>query len=162
MDQKEQDLWKMVDVGGFAAFGTLFAFTLDAIKSKVENDKTDTHEQQETIGKAYDNISKRFQDMNLNLLDKKIFPVDALRELREKLFPEMGMKYKELDTLLKHYIAGATHLKVRIVHKIQECRGIIKQMNELGQKFSKNDRYWEYRKTKPERIYLDSTNKSAK
>lgn len=162
MDQKEQELWKMVDVGGFAAFGTLFSFTLDAIKTKVESDKTDTHEQQEALGKAYENISNRFWDMNLTLLDKKIFPVDTLTALREKLLPEMGNKYKELDTLLKHYIAGASHLKLRIIAKIKECRDIVKQMNELGQKFSKNDRYWEYRKTKPERIYLDSSNKSAK
>lgn len=161
MEQKEQNLWKLVDVGGFAAYGTLFAFTLEAIKGKVENDEIDIQEQQDRIKNSYENISNRFQKINLNLLDKS-FPVDTLRKLKEKLFPEMGNKYKELETLLKHFIAGSSHLKIRILNKIKECKEIVKQMNDLGIKFSRNDRYWEYRKTNPKRIYLDDNfNNSA-
>ncbi|MBU1076220.1 MAG: hypothetical protein KKH98_02935 [Spirochaetes bacterium] len=158
MDQNEQDLWKKVDVGGYAALGTLFAFILDAIKNKVESDKTDVKEQLDTMNHSYKIISKRFEAIDLGRFDKR-FPVDTLRKLKEKLFPEMGNQYKGLNTMLKHYISGSSHLKVRILHKIKECKAVVKQMNELGQEFSKNDRYWEYRKTNPERIYLEGTDK---
>ena len=161
MEQEERDLWKIVDVGGYAALGTLFAFTLEAIKRKVESDDSDMQEQRDTINNSYKNISDRFQKINLSLLDKQ-FSIDTIRELKEKLFPEMGLKYKELDTLLKHYISGSSHLKIRVLKKIDECRKLVKQMGELGMQFSKNDRYWEYRKTNPERIYLeDISNKSG-
>ena len=160
MEQEERDLWKIVDVGGYAALGTLFAFTLEAIKIKVESDEKDMQEQQYRIKNSYENISKRFQEINLSLLDKR-FPVNTLRKLKEKLFPEIGLKYKEMNTLLKHYISGSSHLKIRILNKIKECQELVKQMGELGQNFSKNDRYWEYRNTNPERIYLeDNLNKS--
>lgn len=154
MEQEERDLWKIVDVGGYAAYGTLFAFTVDAIKSKVESGEKDLQNQRDLIRTSYAKISKRFQDINLGLLDKR-FPVDALRELKEDVFPEMGLKYKELDSLLKHFLSGSYQLKERILKKIKECREIIKKMGDLGIKFSKNDRYWEYRKTNPERLYLE-------
>lgn len=161
MEQQKQNLWKIVDVGGYAALGTFFAFTLEAIKIKVESDKVDMQEQRDAIKNSYKNISERFQKINLSLLDKQ-FPIVTLRKLKEKLFPEMGLKYKELDTLLKHYISGSSHLKIRVLKKIDECRELVKQMGELGMQFSKNDRYWEYRKTNPERIYLeDISNKSG-
>ena len=143
-----------MDVGVYAAYGTLFAITLDSIKTKVESDETDMQEQQDRIRNSYKNISNRFQKIDLSLLDKK-FPVNALRELKANVFPEMGNKYKELDILLKHYISGASHLKIRIINKINECRKIVKQMNDLGIEFSKNERYWEYRKPNPDRIYLE-------
>ena len=47
--------------------------------------------------------------------------------------------------------------------KLDACVGIISdpqivkltKMGDLGIKFSRNDRYWEYRKTNPERNYLE-------
>ncbi len=154
MEQKEQNLWKLVDVGGYAAYGTLFAFTLESIKTKVESDELDMQEQQDRIKTSFENIFNRFQKIDLSLLDKK-FPLATLRELKEKVFPEMGLKYKELNTLLKHFISGSSHLKIRIINKINECKKIIKQMNDLGIEFSKSERYWEYRKPNPDRIYLE-------
>lgn len=156
MEQQEINLWRMVDVGGYAAMGTLFAFALESIKTNIENDNNDNtniQEQMDKINNSYEKISKRFQKMNLNLLDKR-FPVDTLRKLKEQVFPEMGKKYKELETLLRHYISGAFHLKIRILNKIKECKELVKQMSDLGIEFSKNDRYWKYRNTNPERIYL--------
>ncbi len=121
MEQQEQDLWKIVDVGGYTSYGTLFAFTLDAIKKKVESNEMDMQNQRDIFKSSHEKISKRFQEMNLNLLDKT-FPLDALRELKENVFPEMGLKYKELDSLLKHYISGSYQLKERILKKIKECK----------------------------------------
>lgn len=154
MDLQEQELWKKVDIGGYAAVGTLFSFTLEAIKNKVESEEMDMKEEQDKIKISYDNIIKRLDAINLTLFDKR-FPVNTIRTLKEKLFPEMGLKYKELNTLIKHYVSGASHLKLRIVNKIKECQAVVKQMHELGQEFSKSDRYWEYRNTNPKRIYLE-------
>ncbi len=157
MEQQEINLWRMVDVGGYSAMGTFFAFALESIKTNIEDDNNDNtnniQEQMDKINSSYEKISKRFQKINLNLLDKR-FPVDTLRKLKGQVFPEMGKKYKELDTLLKHYISGAVYLKIRILNKIKECKELVKQMGDLGIEFSKNERYWEYRKTNPERIYL--------
>jgi hypothetical protein len=155
MDQKEVDLWKIVDVGGYAAYGTFFSLTMEALKSRIEKDNKDIQELRDRIALFHKNISKRFQDMNLNLFDKKIFPVDTLRELRDGLFPEMGAKFKELDSILKYFLSGSSHLKGRVISKVKECEELITKMGELGQKFSKNDRYWEYRKTNPVRVQLE-------
>lgn len=156
MQEQEKDLWKTVDVGGFAAFGTLFAFTLEAIKGKVERGETDLDELREKLHKSYDTINMRFEEMNLTILPKE-FPVSTLRHLKQDLFPEMGKKFGELDKLIKHFLGGATHLKLRITKKIEDCDNVITQMTELGQEFSRNDRYWEYRNTNPERVYLDGS-----
>jgi hypothetical protein len=154
MDQKEVELWKIVDVGGFAAYGTFFSLSLEAMKTRVEKENKDIKELKDRIDRFHQNITKRFKDMNLTLLDKR-FPVDVLKELRDRVFPEMGTKFKELDSLLKYYLSGSMHLKGRVIAKIKECDEFITKMGELGQKFSKNDRYWEYRKTNPERISLE-------
>ncbi len=154
MDQEEQNLWKIIDVGGYAAYGTLFSFSLEALKKRVEKDAVDIQELRDKINVYFNNISKRFYDINMNLFDKR-FPIDVLKELRGTVFPEMGAKFKELDSLLKFFLSGSSHLKMRIGKKIDECEVLISKMGELGQKFSKNDRYWEYRNTKPERDYLE-------
>jgi len=153
MDERELKLWRIVDVGGFSAYGTLFAFTLEAIKNKVENDETDVQEEMDRIMESYDNISQRYEKIDLNLLDKN-FPVETIRKIKEEALPEMGNRFKELETLTRHYVSGASHLKFRIVKKIDICKETVKQLNELGIEFSKSDRYWEYRNTKPDRIYL--------
>ncbi len=162
MEQQEQDLWKIVDVGGYAALATLFSFTLEGIKMKVESDDTDLQELRDRIKNSFEKLSNRFEEMNLNLLDKQRFPVDTLRELKSDVFPEMGTKFKELDLLLKHFIAGASHLKLRITSKIKNCRELVKLMGELGLKFSRSNGYWEYRETKPERVYLEITPDQSK
>lgn len=153
MDEREFKLWRIVDIGGFSAYGTLFAFTLESIKNKVENGETDLQEEINRIMESYENIYARYQKIDLSLLTKN-FPIDTIRKLKEDVFPELGKKYKELEILLKHYIGGATHLKVRIINKVNECQEIVKRVNELGIEFSKSERYWEYRNTNPQRIYL--------
>jgi hypothetical protein len=158
MDPKEQELWRMVDVGGYAAMLTFISFTLESLKSKIEKDSTDIKDEKEKINNSYEILFKRFQEMNLNLLDKR-FPVEILREIKEKVLVELGQKYKELETLLKFYISGSTHLKIRIINKIKECQGLVKQLNDLGLEFARNDRYWEYRNTNPQRIYLEGFSK---
>ncbi len=154
MDQTEQNLWKKIDVGGYAAYGTFFSFTLEGIKNRVNKDDTNIQELRDKLNAFYNNISKRFQDINLSLFDKR-FPTDTLRELKDSVFPEMGAKFKELDSLLKYFLNGSSHLKVRIEKKIDECEALISKMGELGQQFSRNNRYWEYRNTNPERDYLE-------
>ena len=154
MDQQEMDLWKILDVGGYAAYGTLFSFTLEALKKRVENDAKDVQELRYKLNSYYNNIKTRFQNMNLNLFEKR-FPMDTMKELRNIVFPEMGAKFKEHDSLIKFFLSGSTHLKGRIAKKIDECEVLISKMGQLGQKFSKNDRYWVYRDTKPERDYLE-------
>jgi hypothetical protein len=154
MDEAEQKLWHAIDVGGFAAYGTLFSFTLESIKNRVEKDSKEIQDPRDKINTYYKNITQRFQAMNLGALDKR-FPVDVLKELRDRVFPEMGAKFKELDSLLKYFISGSVHLKGRIAGKIKECDDLVTKMGELGIKFSKNDRYWEYRKTNPTRDYLE-------
>jgi hypothetical protein len=155
MDAKEMALWKIIDVGGYAAYATFFSFTLEAIKNRVEKDNKDLQELRDKLNSFYSNINARFQAINLSQFDKKIFPVDVIREIRDSLFPELGKKIQELESLLKFFLSGSSHLKIRISKKIEECDKLITKMGELGQEFSKNSRYWEYRNTKPERDYLE-------
>ncbi len=160
MDQREIDLWRMVDVGGYASMSTLFSFTLKTIEMKIEKDNPDIQKERDRINDSYQKLSKRFQQINLHLLNKN-FPLETLHEIKENLIPEMGQKYTELDTLLKHYVSGETHLKIRILNKIKECRDIVKRMSDLGIEFSKSNLYWEYRNTKPQRIYLEGIQQGA-
>lgn len=154
MDESERQLWRSIDVGGYAAYGTLFAFTLEGLKKRVESDAPDIQEVRDRLTHYFKNLADRFQAMNLSKLDNR-FPVAVLKEVRDQLIPEMATKFKELDALLKHFLSGASHLKMRIGKKIDECQALVTRMGELGQEFSKNPRYWEYRKTNPERDYLE-------
>lgn len=154
MDESERQLWHSIDVGGYAAYGTLFSFTLEGLKKRVETDAADIREMRDRLGHYFKNLSDRFQAMNLSKLDNR-FPVAVLKEIRDRLIPDMAAKFKELDALLKHFLSGASHLKVRIAKKIDECQALVTRMGELGQEFSKNPRYWEYRKTDPVRDYLE-------
>ena len=107
-----------------------------------------------SIKGRYEKISQRFQEMDMTLLDDR-FPVKILKELKGEVFPEMGRKYTELELLLTPCFYSLPRFKEPILEKIDDCQSPMERMRLLGIEFAKNNRYQEYRKTSPIRIYLE-------
>lgn len=153
MKREELDLWRTVDVGWYGSSGAIFEMVLDAIGEEIQENKGYTERLWDITKDRYGKISIRFQKMDLRLLDD-IFPVGILEELKNEVFPEMGKKYNELDSLLIQYVSGSPTIKKHTLRKINECQGLTKRMGVLGNEFAQNVRYRKYRETNPDRIYL--------
>ena len=154
MEQGELDLWRMVDVGWYNSCLSIFNLDLDSIREKVQKGETDVQGLRDSIKDYYVKISARFEGMNLELLDDG-FPVDVLGELRGNVIPTMGKRYDELDALLTQYASGSAAVEESIISKISECLSLVARMDTLGNEFEQNKGYREYRKTNPDRIYLE-------
>ncbi len=154
MEQEELDLWRIVDVGRYGSSNTIFKMALDIIEEEVQANKKYRQRLWDITKARYGKISTRFQKMDLNLLDD-VFPVDILKELKNNVFPKMGEKYDELDSLLTQYISCSSTVKKSALQKIDECQGLVKRMEVLGNEFAQNAGYRRYRETDPNRIYLE-------
>jgi len=154
MDQKELDLWRMVDVGWYASTTSIFLYDLEIILKRIQEDKMNIQELWNSVKSCYEKISRRFQEMDLDLLNDN-FPIDILRELKNSVFPEMGKRYGELENLLTQYVLNQSNGNNQSIQKkIEECQNLVKRMDVLGKEFKRNERYGEYRSKNPERIYL--------
>ncbi len=150
MEPDEIEMWRTVDVKGYCAHRLTLEMCLNGIRRSVQEDGKDIRIWLGLIKKGYRRIAARFEEMDIASLDDR-FPVDILTELKDTVIPEMGRRYDELDSLLIGYLSGSSESNTSIIQNIEASQGLVERMRVLGDEFSRNGRYIQYRITKPNR-----------
>jgi len=139
-------LWKMVDIGGYAAGFMISELFLDPMAKNL-TDRTNPDFIQEgwdNVKERYRTINSGYQSINLELLDD-MFPLEILTAIRDEIFPEMGECYATLDGMLQPYLQDPSADAQPILEQIDKCKEIVRRAREKGREFGQHPKYRMYR-----------------